>query len=134
LPLRTPSQCTLVNGFIGRYHWQHAEAPCFKDAALDGFGGVFPSTTPKTDYSQGFHVYSVEITPRLIIYSVDGEPYYVATSAHAEGVLPWTDMYLIMGNQLWKGWNFPTELPADFEIDYVKTWVPVESLQSLDQH
>jgi hypothetical protein len=34
-------------------------------------------------------------------------------------------MYLIMGNQLWKGWDYPDELPADFEIDYVKAWVPV---------
>jgi hypothetical protein len=32
--------------------------------------------------------------------------------------------YLILGNQLWAGWDYPTELPAPFLIDYVKAWVP----------
>ena len=28
--------------------------------------------------------------------------------------------------ELWGGWDFPLELPADFEIDWVKAWVPDE--------
>lgn len=107
------------------YHWEHQGSPCFKDASKNGFGGVPQAKSPKIDYSQDFHTYSVEVTPRLLIFSVDDEPYLTITSAKAEGVLPYTPMYIIMGNQLWKNWNYPRELPADFEIDYVKTYVPV---------
>ena len=106
------------------YHWSHQGSACFKDAAKDGFGAGFPQQKPKVDYSQGFHTYTVEVQPRMLIFSVDGQAYYTATEAEAEGVLPYTDMYLIMGNQLWRNWDFPAELPADFEIDYVKAWVP----------
>jgi beta-glucanase (GH16 family) len=112
------------------YHWEHAEVACFHDEANNRMGGVPATRTPNIDYSQGFHTYSVELTPRMIIFSIDGEAYYTATSAEAEGVLPYTALYLIMGNQLWKNWNYPTELPADFEIDYVKTFVPVPSALS----
>jgi beta-glucanase (GH16 family) len=107
------------------YHWSHEAAPCFKDAANNRDGGVPPPHTPKIDYSQDFHTYTAELTPRMIIFSVDGKPYYTATATKAEGVLPHTDMYLILGNQLWKNWNYPTELPAEFQVDYVKAWVPV---------
>jgi len=76
------------------------------------------------NFSAAFHVYSAELTPRHITFAVDGVTYYTMTSAAAEGNLPRTPMYLILGNQLWQGWDYPMELPAAFEIDWVKAWVP----------
>eukprot|EP00037_Helgoeca_nana_P038066 m.18848 g.18848 ORF g.18848 m.18848 type:complete len:77 (+) comp9768_c0_seq1:2232-2462(+) len=50
--------------------------------------------------------------------------YFSIGSASVRGNLPTTPMYIILGNQLWQGWDYPTELPAVFEIDWVKAWVP----------
>ena len=105
------------------YHWSHQAAPCFHDFTNKNDGAALKS--PKGyNFSAAFHTYSATLTPRAIFFAVDGVTYLTVTSADAESNLPKTPMYLILGNQLWGAWDYPTELPADFEIDWVKAWVP----------
>lgn len=105
------------------YHWAHQSDQCSHDAS-DNKDGAAERSPKGYNFSQAFHTYSAELTPRTITFAVDGVPYYSVTAADAETNLPHTPLYLIMGNQLWGGWDYPTELPADFEIDWVKAWVP----------
>jgi len=108
------------------YHWSSKGAPCFHDMSGNGDGAALKSP-PGYDFSKDFHVYAAELTPRMITYYVDDKPYFSVTSTKVRGNLPETPMYLILGNQLWSGWSYPQELPAVFEIDWVKAWIPKES-------
>eukprot|EP00039_Didymoeca_costata_P002491 m.60566 g.60566 ORF g.60566 m.60566 type:complete len:722 (+) comp11331_c0_seq2:81-2246(+) len=98
------------------YHW--SPSACFHN---NGAGNAY--NAPKGyNYSKAFHIYSAVVTPRLINYYVDGDLYFTITQAQTGDNLPKQPMYIILGNQLWQGWNYDEDLPADFEIDYVKAY------------
>lgn len=99
------------------YHW--SPSACFHDSSG---GAAYQPPTPTYNYSTGFHTYSVEVTPRWLVFGVDGVSYYNVTQAATGSNLPHHPMYLIIGNQLWQGWSYPQELPADFVIDWVKAY------------
>jgi beta-glucanase (GH16 family) len=55
------------------YHWSTPGSQCYKDMSQKGDGAALKSP-PGFDFSKDFHVYSVELTERIITFSVDGIP------------------------------------------------------------
>jgi beta-glucanase (GH16 family) len=98
------------------YHW--SAATCFSDHSK---GEVFPYC-PSCNFSDAFHTWTVDMTPRALIFSVDGTAFEAVTQVDTQDTLPQTPMYLIFGNQLWQHWNYPEELPSVFQIDHVTAW------------
>lgn len=86
-----------------------------------GDGREYCSSTGP-DYSQGFHVFSLDWEPGKLTWSVDGQTVCTATK-----YVPSQSMYLIINTALSSGsWgeavNGSTPLPQTFDIDYVRIY------------
>ena len=97
----------------GTYHW--SKSTCFADSSS---GSVYPCDG--CDFSADFHTYSMELTPRRLTFFVDNKPYHTVTQIMTGDTLPKHPMYIILGLQMWQGWNYTTDIPAIFEIDWVR--------------
>jgi beta-glucanase (GH16 family) len=85
----------------------------------NGFGtGAETARVPGT-YSDGFHTYVIEWAPNLVRMSVDDEVVY--TSAKSYKGKRWLGMVVSNGDALTGVPDASTKLPAEFEIDYMKT-------------
>ncbi|MEM1414447.1 MAG: glycoside hydrolase family 16 protein [Myxococcota bacterium] len=80
-----------------------------------------------TDYTTGFHVFSVDWDPTSIIWRIDGEQFFRVNTGGTPG--PWvfdTPFYMILN--LAVGGNFPgnptdaTPFPAQLIVDYVRVY------------
>lgn len=86
-----------------------------------GDGREYCSSTGP-DYSQGFHIFSLDWEPGKLIWSIDGQAVCTATK-----YVPSQPMYLIINTALSDGsWgeavNSSTSLPQMFDINYVRVY------------
>jgi beta-glucanase (GH16 family) len=84
--------------------------------------------TVKAPY-EGFHVYAVEWSPKRIVISVDGIPYFTfENEGTGEAVWPFDQpFYLILNLAIGGSWGGQqgiddTIFPQRFEIDYVRVY------------
>jgi beta-glucanase (GH16 family) len=79
-------------------------------------------TSPGPNYSQGFHIFTLDWEPGKLTWSIDGQQLCTATR-----YVPQQPMYLILNTALSSGsWgeavNSSTPLPQTFDIDYVRVY------------
>lgn len=104
--------------YIPQSTYHYSPAVCYQNHAD---GTTFPYCVG-CDFSADFHTYSVDISPRAILFIIDNQPFHAVGAVFAEETLPQSPMYLILGQQLWSKWNYTEDLPASFEIDSVEAW------------
>lgn len=94
------------------------------DTSTRSYGTYFDQ---HTDFSQGFHVFSLEWHPERLTWLIDNQPYYSLNLKRTfnDNYKPFTtDFYLIMNLAIGGNWpGNPTDMsifPAEMEIDYIK--------------
>lgn len=111
----------LVDDVFGSYRWGTA---CDDDKQILPGGGYPPP--PGRDWSDDFHVFSVEWNATALTFLVDGNAYETKTSA--EVILPTTAHYTILNTAVAPFWppGPGATYPVQHVIDYVRvwTWVP----------
>jgi beta-glucanase (GH16 family) len=77
------------------------------------------------DFSAGWHTFGLQWEPDALTWYVDGEARWRVTRAEQ---VPNEPMYLVanlaVGGNFTRAPNRDTELPASFEVDYIKVWGP----------
>ncbi len=77
---------------------------------------------PGVDYTAGFHTYSVDWRPGLIVFYVDGKETHRITDPRVSD----QEMYLIANTALGGWWpgspDATTPFPASYEIDYIRVY------------
>jgi beta-glucanase (GH16 family) len=75
------------------------------------------------DASAGWHTYSVDWTPKKLVWSVDGQVKWRFTNA---SVIPHEPMYLLINLAVGGGWPgnpvASTPFPSTLGVDYVRIW------------
>jgi beta-glucanase (GH16 family) len=116
------SYITLMPSKGGEQSWTGIEllAPGPETAYItNGFGtGTETARVPGT-YSNGFHTYVIEWAPNLVQISVDNAVVYSSTKSYRGK--RWLGLVVSNGDALTGVPDAATKLPAEFEIDYLKT-------------
>ncbi len=91
-----------------------------------GFGSFY--RLPTGTFADDFHVFSMEWSPNLIKYSVDGTLFLTQTNATV-GTLPWVfdkRFYLLLNLAVGGAWagapDATTTFPQTMEVDYVRVY------------
>jgi beta-glucanase (GH16 family) len=116
------SYITLMPSKGGQQSWTGIEllAPGPETAYItNGYGsGTETARVPGT-YSDGFHTYVVEWAPSLVQISVDNAVVFSSTKSYRGK--RWLGLVVSNGDALTGLPDASTKLPAEFEIDYLKT-------------
>jgi beta-glucanase (GH16 family) len=116
------SYITLMPSKGGQQSWTGIEllAPGPESAYItNGYGtGIETARVPGT-YSDGFHTYVIEWAPKLVQISVDNAVVFSSTKSYPGK--RWLGLVVSNGDALTGVPDASTKLPAEFEIDYLKT-------------
>ena len=131
----TPGKDSRGNVF-GTYHWANESG---KDLHCGGstpekrcapyqFSGRFP-TSGASDFSEAFHVYSIDWNATAITWSVDGQPYWQRHSGDRPGTdhsaeICSHEMYIILNTAVQAPPPPPSE-PAHYPTRHLIDWVRV---------
>lgn len=87
----------------------------------NGYGGIY---TLDWGVTEDFHVYAAEWNSDSIVFYADGVEVESITKEEAGDVWNEDHLHLWMGHEIFTWEELPTadELPAFFEIDYVRVW------------
>jgi beta-glucanase (GH16 family) len=116
------SYITLMPSKGGQQSWTGIEllAPGPETAYItNGYGTGTETTRVPGTYSDGFHTYVVEWAPNLVQISVDDAVVFSSTKSYRGK--RWLGLVVSNGDALTGVPDAATKLPAEFEIDYVKT-------------
>jgi beta-glucanase (GH16 family) len=116
------SYITLMPSKGGEQNWTGVEllAPGPETAYItNGFGTGTETTRVPGTYSDGFHTFVIEWTPNLVRISVDNSVIYSSTKSYKGK--RWLGMVVSNGDALTGVPDATTKLPAEFQIDYVRT-------------
>jgi beta-glucanase (GH16 family) len=106
-------------GGLAHYvYWRDADGEFIKTG--DEFASTKELLSPRDDWWKSYHVYSVEWTPRMYIFRIDG----VETWRTTRGISR-QQQYLIL-SLLTSDWELPQldrkSLPTTMRVDWVRAW------------
>ncbi len=79
-------------------------------------------------YNSQYHVFSIEWSPNLIVWAIDGTVYHTVTPAQAPGTWVFNNspFFIILNLAVGGGWpgnpDGTTAFPAEYRIDYVRVY------------
>lgn len=114
----------LDDGIFGTYHWG---AQCGQDAESKDRRNGFVPRPEGSEFSAGFHNFTVYWNATMITWALDGAPFVTRVVAEPSGLfIPSWPMYTVLNTAMcyWAGPQPPPTVgfPVYMYVDYVRSW------------